>query len=315
MKVSAIIAASALALVPSAGAFAQSNPAPSIPLVPPSADQPSVSATYAALLKRLQQGDMTVNFRSFRLAGALMTGQDASMKEQAESRNFKRLLDAGSTQEALDAANQAIDRNYASLSAHLNALTACNKLNRPAEAALHRRIINALLDSIQRSGDGKSSETAWFVVTISEEYVFLGARLSLQRTKQSLVRKDGHAYDQLEVLDPKTNEKQNVWFNTDVDLALYRPPAAKTPETAAKLQRALQFYIGQQDLKALPLIQDLAASDPSDAALQWVLADCLAFKADTDVTGEESLALLKLAREAAGRAWQLGENSQSLNEL
>ena len=46
-----------------------------------------------------------------------------------------------------------------------------------------------------------------------------------------------------------------------------------------------------------------------------VLADCLEFKAGTNVAAAESLALLKRARDAAMRARQLGDNSQRLNEL
>jgi len=322
IRFTAPLLAAALAFIPGVRALAQADaPAPSTssaPLRP--ADQASAASTYAAMLKRVQQGDMTVNFRTFRLAAALMSPHDdpvatASMKEQGERATFKRLMDAGSTQEALDAANRALDRNYASLAGHLNAVLACNKLNKPAEAAVHRKILNALLDSIQRSGDGKSPETAWFVVTISEEYIFLATRLSLQRTQQGLVRKDGHVYDELEVLDPKTGQKQKVWFNTDVDMNLYRPAAPRTPEAKAKFERALQLYLKEQSLTALPLIQDLSAGDPEDATLQMVLADCLEFKAGTNVSAAESLALLKQARDAAVRARQLGDNSQRLNEL
>ena len=183
--------AAALTFIPGVRALAQADPPrPSIsPASLGSADQASAASTYAALLKRVQRGDMTVNFQTFRLAAALMYPPDpvatASMKEQGERATFKRLMDAGSTQEALDAANRALDHNYASLAGHLDAVLACNKLNKPAEAAVHRRILNALLDSIQRSGDGKSLETAWFVVTIPEEYIFLGTRLSLQRTNKT----------------------------------------------------------------------------------------------------------------------------------
>jgi tetratricopeptide (TPR) repeat protein len=46
-----------------------------------------------------------------------------------------------------------------------------------------------------------------------------------------------------------------------------------------------------------------------------VLADCLEFKAGTNVAAAESLALLKRARDAAVRARQLGDNSQRLNDL
>jgi hypothetical protein len=37
------------------------------------------------------------------------------------------------------------------------------------------------------------------------------------------VPKNGHGYDRLEVFDPKTNQAQSVWFNTDFDMGLYKP--------------------------------------------------------------------------------------------
>jgi tetratricopeptide (TPR) repeat protein len=281
------------------------------------AQSPSADATtqYTALLKHVQQGDMTINFRSFRIAGALMIGQDGKLAAQSDRATFRRLLDAGSLQEALDSANRNLERNYANAAAHFDAFVACSKLNKPAEAALHRKIFNALLDSIQRSGDGKTPETAWFVVTISEEYALLQTRLGLQQNVQALVNQNGHAYDRLEVVNPKTNEKQVLWFNTDFDLGQYHPPAPRTPEENAKLQHALQLYLAPQTLTALPLIQELAAGQPEDATLQWILADCLSYKADTNVTPEESVALLKQVREHAERARQLGDNSPRLSEL
>ena len=82
------------------------------------------------------------------------------------------------------------------------------------------------------------------------------------------------------------------------------------------MERALQLYLKEQSLTALPLIEDLSAADPEDATLQMVLADCLEFKAGTNVAAAESLALLKRARvSAAVRARQLGDNSQRLNDL
>jgi Domain of unknown function (DUF4919) len=100
---------------------------------------------------------------------------------------------------------------------------ACQELHKTEEAATHEKMLNAMIDSIQRSGDGKGPPTAWFVVAIQEEYIFLSRALNLKAKAQSLVTGDGHTYDRLEVVDPKTNESQFVWFNTDVDMGPYKP--------------------------------------------------------------------------------------------
>src|ERR1035438_1917475 len=85
-----------------------------------------------------------------------------------------------------------------------------------------RRVISLTFRS--ESGDGKSPNTAWFVVTTTEEYVFLSRILGLKAKSQKFSQAEGHFFDLLEVFDPKTNESRSVWFNTDVDLGGYRPP-------------------------------------------------------------------------------------------
>jgi len=47
----------------------------------------------------------------------------------------------------------------------------------PMRRTRHERVLNALVDSIQRSGDGAAPETAWHVVSIPEEHLFLSRAL------------------------------------------------------------------------------------------------------------------------------------------
>jgi Domain of unknown function (DUF4919) len=188
------------------------------------ATSPQSKDEYAVIRARVQQGDMTVDFRAFRLAAALAAGPHASAMESAERVAFKNLLGSGDYHGALDSAERALDRNYASIVGHFDAMVACQKLNKSEEAALHEKLMNALLDSVGRSGDGESPDTAWFVVTVQEEYIFLRLVVDVIPKSQSLVNQDGHAYDRLEVVDRKTNQSKSVWFNTDVAMGLYQPP-------------------------------------------------------------------------------------------
>jgi tetratricopeptide (TPR) repeat protein len=303
-----ISAVAAPAQTPDGSAAAsQASPAPT-------AVQSEAAKRYAATLKLVQQGNLAINFRKFRTDAALMVGHSASMLEGADNSKFKKLMADGKTEEALEAANRTLSRNYASVFGHVNAMTACLKLNRQADAELHRNLSAALLQSIERSGDGKGPQTAYFVATISEEYALLAYRLQLNMKVQSVTRQEGHAYDRLLVIDPKTGQTQTLWFNTDVDLGIYNPPA-HTAEFNAKLQRAAQFYVSGQHLNDLPLVEELLREDPDDAGLLMMLADGLSYKANTNVSSEQALALLNRAREAAIRARQLGDNSEILNNL
>jgi len=190
--------------------------AQSVPTAP-SAEQQKAEHEYSEMLARVQQGDMTVDFRAFRVAGALRSGPHASQLETEERTAFRNITVSGDWTGALDSAKRALDRNYASPIAHFDAMVASQKLQQADEAAVHEKILNALLDSIRQSGDGKSPETAYFVVAVQEEYIFLNRVLHLQGKSQSWVRKDGHFYDRLLVLDPATNQTQYLWFNADFD--------------------------------------------------------------------------------------------------
>ena len=184
---------------------------------PPTAEQQKAESDYAAMVVRVQQGDMSIDFRAFRVAGAWRSGPHSSALETAERSAFRKLAASGDWTSALNSAKHALDRNYASPIAQYDAMLAYQKLRHPDEAAVHEKILNALLDSISRSGDGKSPEKAYFVVTVQEEYIFLNRVLHLRGRSQAWVRKDGHFYDRLQVVDPNTNPTSDIWFNADFD--------------------------------------------------------------------------------------------------
>ncbi len=187
----------------------------------PAAAQPA-GGDYATLLKRVLNGDPDVDYQAFRIAGARALGPHASMIEVGQRANFKKLLASGDTEGALAAANAFLDKDSANAVAQYDAMLAYQALQKPEEAAVHEKILKALMDSIQRSGDGKSQKTAWFVVTTQEEYILVRTVLGLSPKSQGLVQDGGHAYDRLTVVDPKTNQTQDLWFNVDFDMGLYK---------------------------------------------------------------------------------------------
>jgi len=76
--------------------------------------------------------------------------------------------------------------------------------------------LQGLLDSITHSGDGRSFENAYEVIAVHEEYVILRF-MGLMPSKQSESEKNGHSYDILEAVNPKTNEKITLYFNIDIE--------------------------------------------------------------------------------------------------
>jgi len=84
-------------------------------------------------------------------------------------------------------------------------------------AAFHRNIANGLLRVVMSKGDGATSETAWPVIDISEEYAVMRV-LGLSLQKQSLSMKpdgSGPKLDILEVIDQSTKMPRTLYFNVD----------------------------------------------------------------------------------------------------
>src|SRR6202046_2280753 len=181
------------------------------------ADQSQSNDEYADMLTRLRNGDMFMDLRAFRVAEALKSGPHASKLETEERAAFRNIAASGDWTGALNSAKRALERNYASPIAQYDAMAAYQALGKTVEAAAHEKILNALLDSIRQFGDGKSPETAYLVVTVQEEYIFLNRVLHARATSQTWGRKGGHFYDRLSVLDSTTDQIQYLWFNADFD--------------------------------------------------------------------------------------------------
>ena len=196
----------------------------------------STADEYLELLHRVQQGDMSVDFRAFRIAGALVAGPHVSATEVADRNAFKRFMAASNPQGALESSDRTLDIDYASTVAHFNAMMACRALKKEDEAAKHEKLLNALLDSIAKDGDGKAPETSYPAVTTQEEYIFMALRLNVKASEQSLVTQNGHSYDRLKVFDSKTNTTQYLWFNADIQVnpeGLPAPSSTGSPKDSA----------------------------------------------------------------------------------
>lgn len=71
-----------------------------------------------------------------------------------------------------------------------------------------------LLRAIDLTGDGLAPQSAWRVISTSEEYALLTVK-GLHVDNQSLENQDGHYYDRMEVTDAATGTKGSRWFNID----------------------------------------------------------------------------------------------------
>jgi hypothetical protein len=170
---------------------------------------------YEAYKSQVMAGDLNIDWRDFRLAAALGEVSQGFDYQPVHDR-FVDDLTAGRYEKALADAQTVIDRNMASGEGHLLAMTVLQKMGRNEEAKKQEAILNALGQSIMKSGDGSSAATAWFTVAPSETVFFMTEALGAQIEDQHLEHVNGHAYDRLTVRD-RQGIKRVVWFNTDTN--------------------------------------------------------------------------------------------------
>jgi TonB family protein len=169
---------------------------------------------YPQLLERVKKMDKTVDFTQFRLAYAETSDYDPYGPSRNLLTSMYAAFNGYKYQQAIDLAEKILERNYVSYDAHTVADNAYLALGNREKSDYHRGIAAGLLDSVRKSGDGTSVETAMVVISTREEYLVLQAK-GLDPTAQALLHQGGHSYDKLSAVDPKTGEKSEFYFQID----------------------------------------------------------------------------------------------------
>jgi uncharacterized protein DUF4919 len=186
-----------------------------------SLDKRGAQQIYDADTKKILSGDLLFDWKEYRLA-AVTSGVAGSFDWHPIRVRFMQQLNHGDLSDALRSANEIKNHNMAEPEGHLLALVAYQKMGREQDAAFEHKVVEACLQSITATCDGKSSETAYFVVNEGEEYFFLNIVLGVGLpASQSLVNKDGHSFDLLKVKD-KDGKEQEIWFNVDTSMNALR---------------------------------------------------------------------------------------------
>jgi hypothetical protein len=171
-------------------------------------DQVVAKKKYEAYKTKVMAGDITIDWRDFRLTAAL--------GEVSQGFDSQPVHDQVVDDLAARKAQTVMDRNMANGEGHLLAMTVLQKMGRNKEAKKHEAVLNAIGQSIMESGDGSSAATAWFTVAPSEMIFFMTEALGAEIEDHELVHVNGHAYDKLTVRDRK-GKRRVVWFNTDTN--------------------------------------------------------------------------------------------------
>jgi|KBSMisStandDraft_5_1062788.scaffolds.fasta_scaffold68391_2 hypothetical protein len=184
------------------------------PPTAPAAEQDDV--VYQALVQRVKDGDLTVDFRALRLAC-----MKASHCEPRGSLADLVAMDVTDLHKVAEVSERLIEEGFVNLEAHATAAGAYARLNEPQKAQIHFAITLALMRSIMSRSDGKTKETAYEVIGDREEYAVLSALGLPYAPPEARVThmSDGpHRYEKWDVRNPKTGQTVVVFFNIDAFL-------------------------------------------------------------------------------------------------
>ena len=111
-----------------------------------------------------------------------------------------------------------ITHGFINMEAHIACWNADTVLNRLDQVKFHMDIVTAEFQSVLTAGDGKTEDTACEVISAREIYAVL-AGMSLPQSGEGVSSRSyssgGHNYSRWEVMNPKTQEKVVIFFNTD----------------------------------------------------------------------------------------------------
>ncbi|UCF66354.1 MAG: DUF4919 domain-containing protein [Acidobacteriota bacterium] len=127
-------------------------------------------------------------------------------------RVMEQALMDGDFKRAAKTCSRHYDRYFVDLGWNFFCLHSYSGLDDQERFGFHEFVFSGLLQSIKASGDGRSAETAFKVISLTEEYGALNA-LRMTARRQSLITIDGIPYDKMEVVEEASGQTDVIYFN------------------------------------------------------------------------------------------------------
>jgi hypothetical protein len=172
---------------------------------------------YATLLAVLKGGNTNIDYGRLRVTYMESPEYKNAKDTTKEEKAMEVALGAKDYAGALKNAEAVLSNEYVNMDAQFVAYVANKETGATDQAEFHRAVFHGLVDSIFKSGDGKSPEKAWVVIKVHEEYVILRV-LGYRPSEQALVNKDGHAYDEMTVKNQDDGTEAKFFFNVDIPM-------------------------------------------------------------------------------------------------
>lgn len=175
----------------------------------------SVKKEYANLLGSAKADPDAVDFTELRMAYARACNYIPPCMSNALVSRFSEAIDKENMNIALQVINQLLDTCYLDIQTHIAADSVYEKLGDKERATYHRKFALGLIESIYRSGNGQSCETAFVVFDVGEEYAVLDCLDMLQISHFTTEHK-GLLISGFECLNPGMGETVKIYFNAQL---------------------------------------------------------------------------------------------------
>lgn len=171
---------------------------------------------FQRLLAEAKDDPQKADFRALRLAFARTESYRPYAKDELDTAPIDQELKNGERAAALLALDRTLDGRWMDPAAHAFAADVCERIGERKRAKMHGVFLEKIVDTILGSGDGRSFEKAWPVLSVGEEYLILDAHGFQGQHKQALVHREGHRYDVHTFTDESSGRELKIYFNVDV---------------------------------------------------------------------------------------------------
>jgi hypothetical protein len=173
--------------------------------------------TYEALLPAARRDPRGTDFTELRLAYARSSGYDPYLFAKDAAEAFAKATLArqvGDVAGLIKALNALLDVRFLEVEAHGLAMSAYKRVGDNLTSAYHRSVVDGCMSSIFQSGDGQSFDSAFQVITASEEWAVLRA-LDLDPSGRRLVKYRDRCYDLFSCPKGGAGETGEIYFDID----------------------------------------------------------------------------------------------------
>lgn len=170
---------------------------------------------YPALLAKVKAFDKTVDFKALRLAYTKTPDYNPYGRDNSKDDAMGKALEEKKFEEAIKIAQTILEKNYVHIFSHFVSRIAYRELGDQKKFEYHHFVTNGLIQSILGSGSGGDPGGAFLVISTDEEYMILDV-LGLKSKMQSTLKVADQTYDKLEVVDRKTGDTGEIFFNVTI---------------------------------------------------------------------------------------------------